>query len=1473
MKSSFSALIILTLILLVLICPLVSEAQDRYVFLNSYPDGPGLDSPYDLAVDNSGFIYVADTNNNRIQKFNRYGDLLESWGVWGTDNGNLYYPRSIAVDKFGNIYVADTDNHRIQKFSSNGSFLAKWGKQGTGNGDFARPGGITVDNAGNIYVADTDNHRIQKLDSNGNFITKWGSNGVEDGLFKFPEGVAIDSSGNVYVADSQNGRIQKFNSNGSFLKKWGKLGFNDGEFLYPRGIAVDSSGNVYVTDGTNDASLPNTFRKNRVQKFDSEGKFIQRFGDLAGAGDGQFITPRGIDISSSGDICVADWGNNRIQVLDSSGIFLAKWGIAGSGDKQFLSPKGIAIDSYGNIYVADTNNHRIQKLDSGGNFMTKWGGRGSADGFFSYPSGIAIDSKSGSVYVTDLGNNRIQKFDSSGAFLKKWGSPGSGDGQFMYPFGIAVDIVGNVYVADWSNNRIQKFDSNGNFIRKWGALGGRDGEFNSPRSVATDQFGSVYVADTDNSRIQKFNSEGIFVKKWGSSGSGDSQFFTPWCITTDINGNVYVSDYNHRVQKFDSTGNFITKFGAEGDPMSLLRYPNGMAVDFNGNVYVADSGNQCIKLYARSAGNTPPTAYQNSFTTREDTAIQFTLTGRDPDGDSISFKITSQPTNGSLTGSPPNLTYKPNPEFFGTDSFAFVVNDGRVESKPANVQISVISVNDPPTVNSIKIETDEDKPLDITLTGNDTDNSNLTFKIIDQPKNGALTGDSPKFTYIPKVEFSGTDSFTFVANDGTTDSTSATVNITVKMINDPPVATNSEPAKVDEDNSVQFTLTGSDPENDPITFSIATQTSNGTLTGTPPNLTYTPKLNFFGTDSFTFTVNDGVSTSHLATFLIIMNPVNDPPVATTMSVTTKEDNSIKIILLATDIEKDSLIFKIVDYPKRGKTQFLSTQQIIYVPDKDYNGTDSLTFVANDGSLDSNTATVSITIEPVNDPPIANPQTIKTLEDTPVNITLTERDIDSAVITFKRTIAPAYGIIEGTEPELKYTPNPNFFGEDSFTFTANDGSLDSNTATIKITVEPVNDPPTADSRSVTTNENIAVDIVLNGSDIESDPFTYKIDIYPLHGFFSGTPPILKYIPNNGFFGNDSFTFITNDGKADSQIAKVSINVSKINQPPSLSLISVTTNEDTPLKIILTGYDPNNDPLTFKLVSQPAKGTLDGSSPDFTYTPKLNSNGNDSFTFIANDGEADSNIGTVSIIVNPVNDAPISDNQSVSTDEDTQLKITLTATDPENYKLTFKIADKPLNGILSGTPPAITYMPNAEFNGDDSFTFIANDGKLDSKPVKISIKVNPVNDPPVANEKSVTTNENVPVKITLTGSDPEGNTFTFKVMVQPSNGTLSGTSPDLTYKPKYGFGGNDSFTYVVNDGKLDSKPVAVKITVSLMANPFDVNRDGIVNILDFAIVSIYFGKTVFPLDHNPDVNRDGKVDFQDITVIQKNFGKKL
>ena len=177
-------------------------------------------------------------------------------------------PRGITTDAAGNVYVADTDNDRIQKFTSDGTFITKWGSEGTGNGQFYYPSDVATDAAGNVYVVERG-ARIQKFTSDGAFIAKWGSSGSTDGHFVGPEGIATDAIGNVYVADTLNQRIQKFTSDGDFLTKWGGDGNANGQFVDPKGIATDAAGNVYVAD----AEI-----NNRIQKFTSDGRFITQWG-------------------------------------------------------------------------------------------------------------------------------------------------------------------------------------------------------------------------------------------------------------------------------------------------------------------------------------------------------------------------------------------------------------------------------------------------------------------------------------------------------------------------------------------------------------------------------------------------------------------------------------------------------------------------------------------------------------------------------------------------------------------------------------------------------------------------------------------------------------------------------------------------------------------------------------------------------------------------------------------------------------------------------------------------------------------------------------------------------------------------------------------------------------------------------------------------------------------------------------------
>ncbi len=290
-----------------------------------------------------------DGNNDGGTKVLQFDTM---WGEPGDGNGQFFSPYGVAVDSAGNVFIADRSNDRIQKFTSNGVYLTGWG-------DFNWPIGVALDiNNGNVYVADSGNDRIQKFTANGTFVVKWGEFGAGDGQFDDPCGVAVDKDGNVYVADSRNNRIQIFSlSYDEFdnpiytLVKILDKGVNNEALLNPIGVAVDSLGNIYVAE--NNAQ--------RIQKFNKEGQYITHWGEL-GSDEKQFRNPHLITVDKDDNIYVADTDNHRIQKFNSVGSFLMQWGSLGVGEGQFDTPTGVAVDQDGNVYIADSGNHRIQKF-------------------------------------------------------------------------------------------------------------------------------------------------------------------------------------------------------------------------------------------------------------------------------------------------------------------------------------------------------------------------------------------------------------------------------------------------------------------------------------------------------------------------------------------------------------------------------------------------------------------------------------------------------------------------------------------------------------------------------------------------------------------------------------------------------------------------------------------------------------------------------------------------------------------------------------------------------------------------------------------------------------------------------------------------------------------------------------------------------------------------------------------------------
>ncbi len=599
--------------------------------------------------------------------------------------------------------------------------------------------------------------------------------------------------------------------------------------------------------------------------------------------------------------------------------------------------------------------------------------------------------------------------------------------------------------------------------------------------------------------------------------------------------------------------------------------------------------------------------------------------------------------------------------------------------------------------------------------------------------------------------------------------------------NTPPTA---DPQTLDtpEDTPLAITLTGTDPDTgDTLTFAITTLPTHGTLTGTGTTRDYTPDTNYHGPDSFTFTVNDGTTTSPPATISIDITPVNDPPITEPVTVSTPRDTAVIVTLSGSDIDGDPLTYTIVTPPTHGILTGTGMMRS-YTPNTGYAGPDSFTYLANDGNVDSNTSTVTITVDATNRPPTADPQTLDTPEDTPLAVTLTGTDPDTGdTLTYAITTLPTHGTLTGTGANQTYTPDVDYHGPDSFRFTVDDGtgatdtSQPSRSTSRPSTIAPVTEPVT-----VSTPRDTAVVVPLSANDVDSDPLTYTIVTPPAHGTLTGTESSPTYTPNAGYAGPDSFTYLANDGNADSNTSTVTITIEATNRPATADPQTLDTPEDTPLAITLTGTDPDTgDTLTYTVTTLPTHGTLTGTGADRDYTPDTNYHGPDTFTFTVNDGSGPSTPATITIDITPVNDAPVTEPVTVSTPRDTAVDVPLSASDVDSDPLTYTIVTPPTHGTLTGTDILPSYTPNTGYAGPDSFTYLANDGNVDSNTSTVTITVDATNRPPTADPQTLDTPEDSPLTITLTGTDPDtGDTLTYAVTTPPTHGTLTGTGANPT-----------------------------------------------------------------------------------------------
>lgn len=471
---------------------------------------------------------------------------------------------------------------------------------------------------------------------------------------------------------------------------------------------------------------------------------------------------------------------------------------------------------------------------------------------------------------------------------------------------------------------------------------------------------------------------------------------------------------------------------------------------------------------------------------------------------------------------------------------------------------------------------------------------------------------------------------------------------------------------------------------------------------------------------------------------------------------------------------------------------------------------------------------------MNDAPSAAPQVVTTAEETSVNITLSGSDIEGSPLTFAIATPPANGTLSGTAPNITYTPNTNYNGPDSFTFTANDALLSSAPATISINVTGTNDAPAATPQTVSTAEDTALNITLSGNDVDADPLTFNILTPPANGTLAGTAPNITYTPNADYNGPDSFTFLVNDGTVNSATATITITVTAVNDAPTTTVESYTTNEDTTLTVTAPGLlsndnDKEGNPLTAILVTGPVNGILTlNANGSFSYTPNANTNGVDSFTYRANDGLVNGNIATVTINITAVNDAPVFTSAPVlAATQGTAYSYAITANDPDGSTLTITAPTLPawLTLIDNGNGTAsLTGTPSNADVGTNNITVRVSDGTLSTDQVFV-VTVSNINDAPsFTSAPVIASTEDSLYTYNVTTFDADlGDVLSITAPTLPAWLTLSdngnGTAM-LSGTPLNANVGSNSVTLRVNDGTANVNQVFVITVTNTNDMPTDI-----------------------------------------------------
>ncbi|OUJ21816.1 RTX toxin, partial [Vibrio parahaemolyticus] len=826
----------------------------------------------------------------------------------------------------------------------------------------------------------------------------------------------------------------------------------------------------------------------------------------------------------------------------------------------------------------------------------------------------------------------------------------------------------------------------------------------------------------------------------------------------------------------------------------------------------------------------------------------------------VSLDAENGPKNGTvIVNNDGTVTYTPNDNYVGKDTFTYIVTSGGV-SESTTVEVNVTPVNDAPVAKDDIATTQEDTAVTIDVLPNDTDvdGDKLSIESASVPKEqGTVEVVNGKLVFTPTENFNGDAEIIYTVTDGAlTDQ--ATVKVTVNAVNDTPVVESNIADQALAEDFTPYTIdlntAFSDVDNvdGELTFSVSGN-SNIQVAIVNGIATITPTADWNGSETLTFTATDPSGESISQTVNFTVAPVAD---IVADKATVVEDTSTVIKVLGNDtFEGDGKVVSLDtnNGPANGTVSVNPDGSVTYTPDDNYHGTDSFTYIVTSGGVSEST-TVSVDVTPVNDAPVAKDDIATTQEDTAVTIDVlpNDSDVDGDKLSIESASVPKeQGTVEVVNGKLVFTPAENFNGDAEITYTVTDGQL-TDEAKVTVTVNPVNDAPTikVDAVESITEDAVSIDTVVatltvRDTDTSEDQLTVSLENNS-NGYFVLVGDEVKLTQagvdavNNDELNLKDLTISASvsDGVNPTASDSDSLIVNRVNDAPTVenAIADQELSEDFATYTIdlNDAFKDSDSALNFS-VSGNSNVLVSIENGIATISPTADWNGSEILTFKATDPSGESISQTVNFTVAPVADI-VADKATVVEDTPTIIKVLGNDTfEGGDQVVSLDTNNGPANGTVSVNPDgSVTYTPNDNYHGTDSFTYIVTSGGV-SESTTVNVDVTPVNDAPVAKDDIATTQEDTAVTIDAlpNDTDADGDKLSIEsASVPKEQGTVEVVDGKLVFTPAENFNGDAEITYTVTDGQLTDE-AKVTVTVNPVNDAPTIKVDAVESITEDAV----------------------------------------